>query len=196
MKRLIFFLIIIILKENISFASIQNKILVNVGNQIITSYELKNRVKTILILSNKELNQENVNRTKNEALNFLINSKLKKEEILKFNTTANDTAVSRHLKNISSQYDTDSNGLQKIFDDNNISFQLFLDGIKTEFAWQQLIFNFHQNKIIVNEKEINEELNQIITKQKQGEEYNLAEIEVLLENNDNDKKKLKKLKIK
>ena len=42
------------------FASIQNKILVNIGNQIITSYELKNRVKTILILNNKELNQENV----------------------------------------------------------------------------------------------------------------------------------------
>ena len=52
------------LKENISFASIQNKILVNVGNQIITSYELKNKVKTILILSNKELNQDNINKTK------------------------------------------------------------------------------------------------------------------------------------
>ena len=64
MKRLILFLIIIMLKENISFASIQNKILVNIGNQIITSYELKNRVKTILILNNKELNQENVDRTK------------------------------------------------------------------------------------------------------------------------------------
>jgi len=51
MKRLILFLIIIMLKENISFASIQNKILVNIGNQIITSYELKNRVKTILILN-------------------------------------------------------------------------------------------------------------------------------------------------
>ena len=37
MRRLIFFLIIITLKENISFASMQNKILVNVGNQIITS---------------------------------------------------------------------------------------------------------------------------------------------------------------
>ena len=48
------------LKENISFASIQNKILVNIGNQIITSYELKNRVKTILILNNKELNQANI----------------------------------------------------------------------------------------------------------------------------------------
>ena len=70
MRTLILFLIIILSLKNISYASVQNKILVNVGNnQIITSYELKNRIKTILILNNKELNQENVNKTKKEALN-------------------------------------------------------------------------------------------------------------------------------
>ena len=79
MKRLLFFFIIIVLNTNISYASTQNKILVNVGNQIITSYELKNRIMTILVLSNKELNQSNVNSTKKEALSFLINSKLKKK---------------------------------------------------------------------------------------------------------------------
>ena len=52
MKRLLFFFIIIVLNTNISYASTQNKILVNVGNQIITSYELKNRIMTILVLSN------------------------------------------------------------------------------------------------------------------------------------------------
>ena len=76
MKHFIFFLILITFKTNICSASTESKILMSVGNQIITSYELKNRVKTILILSNKELNQDNVNRTKNQALNFLINFKL------------------------------------------------------------------------------------------------------------------------
>jgi peptidyl-prolyl cis-trans isomerase SurA len=194
MKRLIFFLIIIMLKENISFASTQNKILVNIGNQIITSYELKNRVKTILVLNNKELNQENIDRTKSEALNFLINFKLKKEEIIKYKITFNNNAVLNHLDNIASNYNTDQNGLKTIFENNDLSYELFLDGIKTEFAWQQLIFNFHQDKIKLNEKEIDEELNKIITKQKQVEEYNLAEIEVILENNFNDKKKIEEIK--
>ena len=182
------------LKENISFASIQNKILVNIGNQIITSYELKNRVKTILILNNKELNQANIDVTKNEALNFLINLKLKKEEIIKYKITTNNNAVLNHLDNIASSYNTDKNGLKIIFQNNDLSYELFLDGIKTEFAWQQLIFNLHQNKIKLNEKEIDEELNKITTKQKQVEEYNLAEIEVILENNFNDKKKIEEIK--
>jgi len=194
MKRLIFFLLIITLKENISLASIQNKILVNIGNQIITSYELKNRVKTILVLNNKELNQENIDKTKSEALNFLINLKLKKEETIKYKIKANNNAVLNHLNSIASNYNTNKDGLETMFENNDLSYELFLDGIKTEFAWQRLIFNLHQNKIKLNEKEIDEELNQIITKQKQAEEYNLAEIEVLLENNVNDKKKIEEIK--
>ena len=194
MKRLIFILIVITLKENISLASIQNKILVNIGNQIITSYELKNRVKTILVLNNKELNQENINRTKKEALNFLINFKLKKGETIKYKITANNNAISNHLDNIASNYNTDKNGLKAIFENNDLSYELFLDGIKTEFAWQQLIFNFYQDKIQLNEKEIDEELNEIITKQNQLEEYNLAEIEIILENNVDREKKIEEIK--
>ena len=148
-----FFLIIftiIFLKQNFSFAAIENKILVNVGNQIITSYELKNRVKTILVLNNKEVNQENVNTTKKEALNFLINYKLKKGEILKFKIDSSNISVSEYLKNISTNYNTDQEGFEKMFLDNNLSYDLFLDGIKTEFAWQRLIFQSYQDKINVN----------------------------------------------
>ena len=108
--------------------------------------------------------------------------------------SAHRASLSLIITNISSKYNTDTSGLKKIFIDNNISYELFLDEVKTEFAWQQLIFNSHRKKIKLNEKEIDEELNQIITKQKQAEEYNLAEIEVLLENNVNDKKKIEEIK--
>ncbi len=194
MKRLITFLTIILLSESISFASMENKILVNIGNQIITTYELKNRIKTILVLNNKELNQENVNRTKSQALSFLINYKLKKEEIIKYKITANDQLVSNHLNNIASNYNTDEKGLKTIFKSNGINYELFLDGIQIEFSWQQLIFNFYQDKINVNEKEIDEELNEIVTQQKKAEEYNLAEIEIILGSNADNEKKIKEIK--
>ena len=195
MRILIFFLIIILSLKNISYASVQNKILVNVGNnQIITSYELKNRIKTILILNNKELNQENVNKTKKEALNFLINFKIKKMEVLKYKIPSNKKSVSDYIDGISSSYNTDKLGFKKIFLDNNIDYELFLDGIETEFAWQQLIIESYRDKIIVNEKEIDEELNIAIKNQKKSEEYNLAEIEIFLENNFDDKSKIKEIK--
>ena len=146
------------------------------------------------MLNNRELNQENIDRTKNQALNFLINLKLKKEKIIKYKITANNNAVLNHLDSIASSYNTDKNGLKIIFQNNDLSYELFLDGIKTEFAWQQLIFNLHQDKIKLNEKEIDEELNKIITKQKQMEEYNLAEIEIILGSNADNEKKIKEIK--
>ena len=194
MRFFLIILIIALLKQNFSFAAIENKILVNVGNQIITSYELKNRVKTILILNNKEVNQENVNTTKKEALNFLINYKLKKGEILKFKIDSQNISISEYLENISTNYNTDQKGFKKIFLDNDLSYELFLDGIKTEFAWQRLIFQSYQDKINVNEEEIDKELSNLIKKQKKSEEYNLAEIEILLENNSDDKKRIEEIK--
>ena len=80
-----FLFIFFISQANISFAVVQNKIVANVGNQIISSYELKNKIKMMLFLSNQELSQDNINRTKSQAMRSLINYKLKKQEVLKFN---------------------------------------------------------------------------------------------------------------
>jgi len=55
---------------NITFAnsSVKNVIIANVETQIVSSYELKNKIKTILFLSNQELNQDSINQNKSLAL--------------------------------------------------------------------------------------------------------------------------------
>ena len=45
-------------------ASIESKIIVTVGENIITSYDLKNKILSSLILSNKEINQKNIDEIK------------------------------------------------------------------------------------------------------------------------------------
>ena len=54
-----------------------------VDSEPITSYELKNKILTQLILSNQDIDQEKINGAKNSAINFLINLKIKKNEISK-----------------------------------------------------------------------------------------------------------------
>ena len=44
--------------------SIENKIIAKVNNEIITSYDLKNKIKTTLILSNEIINQDNIDEQK------------------------------------------------------------------------------------------------------------------------------------
>ena len=78
MKKFLYIFYFIILKIDFLYASIQSKIIGNVGSQIITSYELKNKIVTTLMLSNQPLSQDNVDKNKNLALLSLVNYKLKK----------------------------------------------------------------------------------------------------------------------
>jgi peptidyl-prolyl cis-trans isomerase SurA len=175
--------------SNDSFAFSTNKIIVTVENQIVSSYELKNKIKTVLFLNNQNINQENIDAFKKQALKQLIDFKLKKNEVQKFNIQINNNEqVNNFFKNLSSKYQTDTQGIKKIFKDNKLDFDLYFNEIKTEFDWQKLVFQKFGNKINLNEKEINEELSNFIKTQKNFFEYKLAEIEIPLKNNSDDQK--------
>jgi len=183
----ILFSVILLNIETNSFALTKNEIIVTVENQIVSSYELKNKIKTILFLSNQNLNQKNINFTKQQALKQLVNYKLKKNQIIQFNIQAdNNVQINNHLSNLSSKYETDINGIKRIFKNNNLDFELYLNEIKTEFNWQKLIFNKFKDQIILDKKEIDNELNNLIKTQSNLEEYQLAEIEISLKNNSED----------
>jgi len=185
--RILFFIIFINIETN-SFALTKNKIIANVDSQIVSSYELKNKVKTILFLAGQNVNQENIDLIKRKALQQLIDYKLKKNQVIKFNIQANNRAqINNYLENLSSKYKTDINGIRIIFENNNLDFKIYLDEIETEFNWQKLIFNKFQNKIILDEKEIDIELNSIVESQNNLQEYKLAEIEIPLKNNSEDR---------
>ena len=61
-----FFTLIFFCFNNLNSA-IENKIIAKVDNKLISSYELENKIKTMLFLSNQELNQQNINNKKNRC---------------------------------------------------------------------------------------------------------------------------------
>ena len=169
-------------------ANIKNKIIANIGEQIITSHELKNKIITNLVLNNQEISQINVNNNKQSALRSLINYKLKKNEIIRTKTSTNIKAVNDHLKKISSRYNTDISGLENIFRSNSLDYELYKDEIMTEFAWQKLVYQIYKKKIFLDDAQINDELNQYIRQQQNIKEFELAEIELQVEDGNIEKK--------
>ena len=177
-----FFLILI--NYSVSHALDNTKIIPKVGNEIITSFELENKIKTTLLLSGEEINQKNINEVKSLSLNSLINLKLKIEEIKRFNFKKdNQTRVNNYLKLVASKLNITPNELKKIFSTNQIDFDQHIAQIKTEFLWQNLIYEIYSKKIDLNEDLILLELNKTIQNQKLIEEYHLAEIEIKISNN-------------
>jgi peptidyl-prolyl cis-trans isomerase SurA len=180
---------------NNSVFAIENKIIANVGNNIISSYEIKNKVKTILFLTKQEINQKNVNQAKSIALRTLINMNLKKEEVEKFQIEiTRNKNVDNYLKRISSTFQVNELGLKQIFNDSKLDYDLYLNEIMIEMAWQKLIFRLFNNKINLNEKEIDGELKEIIKSRKNIKEYKLSEIVIIMDENVEEKIKIKEIK--
>ena len=177
-KFIIFKIYIIFFFITPLIASNNLKIITKVGNEIITSYELENKIKITLFLAGEELNQSNITEIKNLSLKTLVDNRLKKEEIKRYKfKKVNEQRVSNYLANLAKKFNLPVKDLDNFFKNNGLEFNLFLEEIKTEFQWQSLIYNIYAKKINLDEKEIANELNKIILEQKLVIDYNLSEIE-------------------
>ena len=114
MKKIIFFVnfFLIIFSINL-FANIKNNIVLKVENEIVTNYEIKNKIISTLVLSNQEINQKNIDSLKKQALEFLIQNKLKKIELSKTNIETSSGQVNDYIKSISQN---DLSSLKKKFE--------------------------------------------------------------------------------
>ena len=174
-------------------SSIENKIIVKVGNEIVTLVELENRINTSLILSNQTITQESINNVKNQSLRKLIDYKLKKSELKNYDFKTNQRAITEHLSNISKKLNIDPIELRKFFKMNNIDYDQYLEEVKIEFLWQKLIVAVYSAKIKINESQIKQEVINLIENQKNIEEFKVAEIE-LNYNNDSMQNLIKEIK--
>ena len=166
---------LLILFLNNNLYGFNSKIIVKVEDEIITNYDLKNKILITLILSNQEINQQNIDELKKAVLDQLINLKLKKIELLKYKIKKDEGRINSYLKSIS------GNNIQNFknkFFENNLDFELFLDEVDTEIRWQQLIYTLYGKKIDINEATIDVEVEKIIKERSNVEEFELYEIEI------------------
>ena len=175
----IIIIILITTLPEVTKAKIKNEIVARVENKIITDYEIKNKILSSIIVANKEINQENINSIKRQSLETLIQLKLKKLEIDKFNLKKRETdKVNTYLNSISSN---NIIGLQDKFKNNNLDFQLFVEEIETELMWQELIYKIYSKKIKIDEKNIDNELKKLIKNESDIVEFNISEIEIFFD---------------
>ena len=193
MKKNLYYILITLIFLN--FTTIlncgnKNDIIVKIGNEIITEFEVKNKILTTLFLGKQSVTQKNIDDLKQQSFDLLLQSRLKKIELLKFNYTVNDKQVNDYLKSITS---LNSLNLKKKFNENNLDYGLFLEDIQTELKWQKLIYQKYSNKIKIDDIKIEREMQEIL-KNSINDEFKLSEIEILSENKISDSAKLKKIR--
>ena len=171
-------------------SAIQEKILIKVDNEIISSYDLSNQIKTILFLSNREINNSNITQFKKVAFENLINLKIKKNEILKKKISIDENNINNYLNKISKN---NISQFKKQFEINDINYEIYLENVKTELSWQKLIFSVYSEKINVTETEIESTAKSILKNKKNINEYNFSKLEIVYNSDNELRNKIQKI---
>lgn len=174
--KILFFFIIFVANLNFTLDAKEiTKIVVKIENEIITNYDIKSEILATLILTKKEINQKNIDDLKQNALENLIQNRLKKIELKKYNFTRNESKINQYLNSISSN---NIQNIKSLFQENGIDYKSFVDNIDIELKWRNLIFNNFSKKIEINLNDIDREVKKILLNNKNLISYNLSEIEI------------------
>lgn len=196
MKKYILIILIIIfdlplLKE--AKSQTENIIIAKIDKKIITSFDIKNKILGSLILSQKEINQENINNLKKDTLETLIDLRLKEIELEKFNLKIESQKVNSYLKQLSKN---SISSIENIFKNYDLDFNVLKQEIETELKWRQFIFETYSKRTSIDEKTINYELKKLLNTSvntNNNMEVNLSEIEVIQSKNISNKETIKKI---
>lgn len=174
-----FFIILLTLFFDSFVVAKNTKILVKIENEIITNFDVQNKIISSLILAKKQINQENINNFKKASLENLIQNRLKKIELKKYNIKKDDEQINLYLNSISSN---NVEKMKNIFKDYDLDFKEFTDQIDVEFKWRKFIYQIYKKKINIKPEDVDREISDKLKKQKNIVEYNLSEIEILSNN--------------
>ena len=174
-KRLFLYLVLLFFFCVNSSFSIENKILLKIENQIITSLDVNNEFKYLIALNPniKNSKREDILRLSKRSI---IQEKIKKIEIEKNfnNPQIPQKILEQILQNVYSRI-----GLANLDDfkeyliKNNIDFQNVKNKLEVEALWNELILIKFSSKVKVNEKNLREQIN---NNSKFSKSYLLSEI--------------------
>ena len=193
-KKLIFCFFLITFSFKVLGSEI--KILYKISDNIITTYDVENESNYLKTL-NKNLAKLPKKELMETAIQSLIREKIKKDEIDRvFEINYEQAMKSNNIKNVIKSIYTNLNfETEKDFFDylekNNVTEKNLKQKFILEQMWNQLIVNKYNSSIKINENQINQKVDEIISKNKDVVSFNLSEI-VFLEKNkkDNEEKYL------
>tara|TARA_X000000950_G_scaffold93040_1_gene117171 strand:- start:529 stop:1455 length:927 start_codon:yes stop_codon:yes gene_type:complete len=170
----------------------ENRILIKVNNEIITSIDILNEIKYFSIINNQF--KETKKKTQIQIVkNSLIKEKIKKIELLKFskNLEINDKLLENIIIKYFSNFNIGSiSDFEYFLEQKNINSNFIKKKITIETLWNQLIYKKFYKNVKIDKDEIKKD----ISRKGKQKEYLLSELLINVENNNDFKEKVDLIK--
>jgi len=161
-----------------SNAELNNKVIISVGEEIITNYDLDKEINYLNVITVGQIKELDDQESKKIAIDSLIKDKIKITALSNYN----NIIIKDELLNNQIIKTSRNIGFGNLEDFTTfLKFQEYeLDEYKKkvllELQWNQLVYQFYRNQIVIDKKKIDEKLKILIAEQKKDVEYLIYEI--------------------
>ena len=169
-------------------AEISNNIVVMVGDEMITSYDLEQEKLYLSLINQININSLNKKQLDDMAKDSLIREKVKLNIInLQEGLIIGDDFININIKQIYERLGLNSfDELKYQINKNSLNYEEFINKIVIELKWNQIIYTLFSNKVQIDKDKIDKKI-RLILNENEEEEFLISEIFLIGEN----KKELK-----
>tara|TARA_Y100001936_G_C16004143_1_gene629635 strand:- start:396 stop:1007 length:612 start_codon:yes stop_codon:yes gene_type:complete len=133
-----------------------NKIEVLVNENVITKYDIVQRLKINAILNRVEINDDNYNQLLETVIDDLIVEKLKLIKIDEYNINLDKDEFKTHQERFFSKINYKKTDLEEIFKLNDVKFDYLNEYLEVDIKWQKLIYGLYLRVSSVTEQEVSD----------------------------------------
>ena len=137
------------------FADEKNyKIIKLVNDQVITNYDLEQRIKLYVTLNNLNLNDGNIDKLANDLLLLMVDEKLQLEQIYEYKISVSEAEVDDYIQRAYLGPENDINDLIELLNQNNIDIKILKNLVQVRLGWNELAGRLYYRTSEINEDDL------------------------------------------
>ncbi len=153
-KKLIFLFLFLLTSNSYGDNDNANRIELLVNENVITKYDIIQRLKINSILKRIEIDDLNYNKLLNSVVDDLIIEKLKINKIEEYNISFDKYEFDEHEKRFYSTLNYKKEDLKELFSINKVNYNHLLEFLEVDLKWQKLIYGLYYRVSSVTDQEI------------------------------------------
>lgn len=160
-----------------------------VNEDVISAYEVNQRVMMVMVTGRIPDTEENRRRLSAQILRNMIDEQLQLQEAKRHNISVSDEEIDQVLVRLNQQNDLPAGSLENILARANVDINVLRAKLRADESWNKLIRNQLRQQVFISDEEVEEELNRLKAV-KDLPRHRVAEIFLSMDNPDNQRQVL------
>jgi peptidyl-prolyl cis-trans isomerase SurA len=129
-----------------------------VNDEIITSYDLRQRMTLIIATSGVRVTEQNLPQIQQQALRTLVDERLQMQELKRFNVNIPDAQVDEEIAGIAQSNNSTAEALYAVLDQAGVTHETLRSQIRAQLGWRILVGEKFRNRARIGEDQIDSAL--------------------------------------